>query len=106
MDVSAITKNVIFSTHPNSAVKMVLQPFTENRENEKLASAPPPVFEKQITYAGKRLSFSINKELDQVIVRIIDMKTDKVIKEIPPAELQRVYERIRENLGLFLDQLA
>ena len=44
---------------------------------------------------NRRLSFSFNEKLDQVIVKVIDNDTDKVVREIPPTELQQVYERIR-----------
>lgn len=53
---------------------------------------------------NRRLQFSINDELNQVIVKVIDKETDKVIKEIPPRELQIVHERIKEALGLLLDE--
>ncbi|MBN1686942.1 MAG: flagellar protein FlaG, partial [Spirochaetales bacterium] len=49
--------------------------------------------------------FSINEELDQVVVKVIDSKTDKVIKEIPPEVLQRLYVRIREAIGLLIDEM-
>ena len=53
---------------------------------------------------NKRLSFSVNRELDQVVVKVIDRKTDKVIKELPPEELQRMHVRIREAIGLLIDE--
>lgn len=53
---------------------------------------------------NKRLSFSWNDELDQMIVKVIDPETDTVIKELPPSELQRVHLRIREAIGLLLDE--
>ncbi len=52
----------------------------------------------------KRLSFSYNEELGQMIVKVIDSSTDKVIKVLPPDELQRVHLRIREAIGLLLDE--
>ena len=54
---------------------------------------------------NKRLRFSINEELDQVVVKVIDSKTDKVIKEIPPEVLQRLHVRIREAIGLLIDEI-
>lgn len=54
----------------------------------------------------KRLSFSFNEELDRMIVKVIDNETDRVIKELPPDELQRVHLRIREAIGLLLDETA
>lgn len=55
---------------------------------------------------NKRLAFSINEKLDQVVVKVIDTDTDKVIREIPPTELQHVHERIREVLGILFDERA
>jgi len=54
----------------------------------------------------KRLSFSLNEKIDQVVVKVIDNDTDKVIREIPPAELQHVHERIREVIGILFDERA
>jgi flagellar protein FlaG len=55
---------------------------------------------------NKRLSFSLNEKLGQVVVKVIDTDTDKVIREIPPAELQHVNERIREVIGILFDERA
>ena len=56
-------------------------------------------------FFNKRLRFSINEELDQVVVKVIDSQTDKVIKEIPPEVLQRLHVRIREAIGLLIDEI-
>jgi len=55
---------------------------------------------------NRRLSFSLNEKLGQVVVKVIDNDTDKVVREIPPTELQHVYERIREVMGLLFDESA
>ncbi len=55
---------------------------------------------------NRRLSFSLNEKLGQVVVKVIDNDTDRVVREIPPTELQRVYERIREVIGLLFDKSA
>lgn len=53
---------------------------------------------------NRKLKFTINRELNQVVVKVIDRETDKVIKEIPPEELQRLHIRMREALGLLFDE--
>jgi flagellar protein FlaG len=53
---------------------------------------------------NRRLQFSVNGNLDELVVKVIDKTTDTVIKEIPPAELQRMHTRIREAIGLFIDE--
>ncbi len=55
---------------------------------------------------NRHLSFSVNQKLDSIIVKVVDSKTDKVVREIPPAELQHVYEAIRETIGLLFDSEA
>ncbi len=55
-------------------------------------------------FLHRKLKFSINKELNRVIIKVIDAETDKVIKELPPEELQRVSIRIREAVGLLIDE--
>lgn len=52
----------------------------------------------------RELQFRVNKELDQVVIKVIDANTDKVIKEIPSAEIQRIQLRIKEALGLLFDE--
>jgi flagellar protein FlaG len=53
---------------------------------------------------NRRLKLVVNNELDRVIVKVVDRETDTVIKELPSKELQRVYSRIREALGLLIDR--
>lgn len=55
---------------------------------------------------NRRLEFKVDETTSgQVIVKVIDGNTDKVIKELPPEELQNLHKRLKEAFGLFLDQL-
>ncbi|MCX7788614.1 MAG: flagellar protein FlaG [Spirochaetes bacterium] len=56
-------------------------------------------------FLNRRLKFSFNEELQQVVVKIVDGETDKVIKVLPPEEVQKLHLRIRETLGILFDQL-
>ncbi len=53
---------------------------------------------------NKKLRFEVNRELEEVIVKVIDPATDKVIKELPPEELQRLHLKIKEMIGLLFDE--
>jgi flagellar protein FlaG len=53
---------------------------------------------------NKRLSYSINDELGLVVVKVIDAETDKVIKELPAREIQRLMARLKEAIGLLVDE--
>lgn len=62
------------------------------------------ILEQATRLFNKRLQFHLNEEIDRVVVKVIDGQTDKVIKEIPPAEVQRLIARIEETIGLLFDQ--
>lgn len=55
---------------------------------------------------NKKLRFVVDRELEEVIVKVIDPATDKVIKELPPEELQRLHLKIKEMIGLLFDERA
>lgn len=60
---------------------------------------------QQVSLAfNRRLQFRVNEDLGMVIVKVIDSRTDEVIKEIPPEQLQRLHGRIREAIGLIVDE--
>jgi flagellar protein FlaG len=53
---------------------------------------------------NRRLKFVIDHETKEVIVKVIDAETDKVIKVLPPEELQKMHQRIEETFGFLFDQ--
>lgn len=53
---------------------------------------------------GHEVQFNVNEDLGQVIVKIVDPSTDKVIKEIPSADVQQLQIKIREAFGLLVDE--
>ena len=55
---------------------------------------------------NRRLKFVVDHESKEVIVKVIDTETDKVIKVLPPEELQRLNRRIEDTLGFLFDQLV
>jgi flagellar protein FlaG len=52
----------------------------------------------------RKLQFQVNDALGEVVVKVIDSTTDKVIREIPSAEIQKLQIRIKETLGLLFDE--
>jgi flagellar protein FlaG len=62
------------------------------------------VLEQTFRLFNKRLKIKVNDEIQRVVVKVIDANTDKVIKEIPPQELQKLIARIKETIGLLFDE--
>jgi len=58
------------------------------------------------TLNNKKLQFVVDHGSNQVIVKVIDKETDKVIKELPPEELQRLHNNLKEAIGLLFDEMV
>ena len=60
---------------------------------------------EKITVAfNKKLKFEVNQESKEITVKVIDPETDKVIKVLPPKELQRLHSRLKETIGFLFDE--
>jgi len=55
---------------------------------------------------NRRLQFVIDQESREILIKVIDNETDKVIKVLPPEELQRLHSRIKETIGFLFDRLV
>lgn len=53
---------------------------------------------------NRKLAFSVHKDLNRIVIRIIDTETNTVIRQVPPDEILHLMEEIRKTAGLFLDK--
>jgi flagellar protein FlaG len=113
LDISAV--NTAQYIHPviASQVKEPIAPKAVQPKTDLMQSEPPVSIQAALNELSevsaafnKRLSFSLNEKLGMVVVKVIDTETDKVIREIPAAEVQHVHERIREVIGILFDERA
>jgi flagellar protein FlaG len=51
-----------------------------------------------------RLNYSVNQPTGEIVVTVIDGKSGKVIREIPPHELIALAESMKEFEGILLDE--
>lgn len=94
---SSTTK--IKRTTENSATP--LENFEQIRKNT--ARAMEELKAVSATY-NRRLEFSVNQDIDRLVVRVIDTTTNRLIKEIPSEEFQKLQSRIREAIGILFDE--
>ncbi|MDR0719992.1 MAG: flagellar protein FlaG [Treponema sp.] len=60
---------------------------------------------EQVSLAfNRKLKFFVDHDSQQILVKVIDSQTDKVIKVLPPEELQRLHNRIKETIGFLFDE--
>jgi flagellar protein FlaG len=54
---------------------------------------------------NRQLKFEVDLKNHDIIVKVIDPTTDKVIRELPPAELEKLHDSIREAVGHLINEL-
>jgi flagellar protein FlaG len=50
------------------------------------------------------LSFQIHEDTEKMMVKVVDLNTDEVIKELPPEEMLDLQARIHEIVGILIDE--
>ena len=51
-----------------------------------------------------KLGFSINKEVEKIVVTVRNKETDEIIRQIPAEELLLIQEKMEELTGLLLNK--
>ena len=85
------------------------QPRPEPQEEKRKVSRPEienqaRALEKTFLAFNRRVKLSVNESINQVIIKVVDADTDKVIREIPAEEIQHLIARIKETIGLLVDE--
>ena len=82
-----------------------IQKIQENAQKSALNKTASDL--EQISLAfNRRLKFVVDQESNDIIIKVIDNETDKVIKVLPPEELQRLHSKIKETMGFLLDTMV
>jgi len=59
---------------------------------------------KNLSYLNTHLSITLDKKADSLVIKIIDNKTNQVIKEIPPEYMLRIAEAINNLVGIIVNK--
>ena len=59
-----------------------------------------------IDLSNVRLAFSSDEDAGVTVIKIIDNKTEEVIRQIPPEEIVTLKKKMGELLGLLMDKKA
>lgn len=99
---SVITKQTIEQITPNGA--QVAQNIEQNLAEIKADSQQLQKMSEMVD--GRKLQFNVNKELNSVVIRVVDSKTNQVLKEIPSEDIQKLKLRLRKAIGNLFDAQA
>ncbi len=72
--------------------------------SRKEIEAQAKALEKTFLAFNRRIELSVNDAINQVIIKVVDADTDTVIKEIPAEEIQHLIAKIKETIGLLVDE--
>ena len=97
---SAASKQTVELITPNGA--QVAQNIEQNLAELKADSQQLQKMYEMVD--GRKLQFSVNKELGAVVVRVVDSNTNQVLKEIPSEDIQKLKLRLRKAMGNLFDQ--
>lgn len=71
------------------------------------AEAPPPVEHAEPVASNFKpysLSFRFEKELNRVVVKVIDPETGELLREIPPESVIEALKQLRKAPGTLVDE--
>ena len=55
---------------------------------------------------NREIQFSVHKETNQTIVKVVDRETDKVIRQLPSEEILKIAESLENFSGMLLKEQA
>ncbi len=58
---------------------------------------------ENVSRLNKDVKFSYNEAIKSLVVKVIDAKTGKVIREIPPQEVINLQKKLSEVVGIIFD---
>lgn len=61
-------------------------------------------YNKTLQENGTALKVSVHEKTRSIVVKIVDVKTDEVIKEIPPEKMLDLVYSLCQQLGVFVDK--
>ena len=77
----------------------------QSEQAEVLISVSSTVAESNgIDVSGNRLSFSVDEDTGDTVIKIVDNRTGDVIRQLPPDEILSLKKRMGEVQGLLLDK--
>ncbi len=103
-----------FSDYASSKVPISQQPIAPNaaqvvqsltQSMEKVKEDIKELQKLSDIVSGNKLQFNVNKELNAVVVSVIDSSTNQVIKQIPSEDMIKLKLRIRNAIGSVFDKV-
>ena len=100
-------QNTPVPSSPSTTTSSVQGTNTQTPPQEKLKAALADLQSKvQSAAPDLQLSFSVDKDTDRPVVKVVDARTNEVIRQIPSKEILQLDKDIDKLQGLLLDKQA
>ena len=108
---SALAPSKVQGTNEsNASENNVNQKKEESQEKEPMSESSVDMMTQELNELMDKincdLQFSYNKDVDMMSVKMVDKKTEEVIKEFPPEEMLENMAKAKEWIGAFIDKNA
>ncbi|ACM93133.1 polar flagellin [Nautilia profundicola AmH] len=83
------------------------QNILDKQDTEKLKKELQKLTEelnKALNPLNTTLKFQFNDKIEELMVKVVDTKDNRVIREYPPKEALELMEKMREIVGLLFDK--
>lgn len=104
------------AVQPTNEVKLpekIAKKVKEEEKVEKELKKEAETLEETVELLNKTsmvydrgLNFTIHKETDRIIVRVLNKETDEVIREVPKEEILDLIAEMYQLSGIFLNKVA
>jgi len=108
MSVASVGFNNVSMLFPEQerTVRQPVEHQPEKKAKPQVHNSTTSDLEKIGLAFNRKLQFVVDQRSNEVIIKVIDKETDKVVKELPPEELQRLHSNLKEAIGLLFDEMV
>lgn len=92
------------NAEPASLEKQGKQDGKKENGNSKLVQGAVDSVNESLKPTNTSVRFKYHEKINRVSIKIVDTKTDEVIREIPPEETMKMVEKMLEQAGILVDE--
>jgi flagellar protein FlaG len=86
-------------------IREAMQDQISNENLDKILDNINKIIEASDIF-NKKVQLRVNKDINRVIIIVVDKDSNKVIREIPCVELQNLAAHLQEAIGVLFDKQA
>ncbi len=90
-----------------SPLKNLVSPLSETEEYRMAEESKTHEFRDSYQdFSSKRIHFKVNESSGRTTVVVVDAESNEVLQEIPPENLLKVTEKLKQFFGMMFDEKA